>query len=278
MKKTKAELNDWLRPDYERSGLGELVRGKYASPAKGVTLVAWYGKKPREFATLISKCQQKIGNCFGSAFHRYDPKQVHATIIGLEGCRLGDGIKNKNFEDYGVESRVMNPATLIEFLRSSRLEPIQVKIGGYGRTQEFGFTSRDLHPFDRSFAIRGEIAVAMGWPVLRSMPLEKLRRSFTEVNVLHKEHRKETDVDDDFYFVLGHVTRNETSSDKIDQVQQELRMFLADVEPVSVTISRDSLTIAAYLDTQLPLDSTRRFRVTDPDLNGPTLLGLYPRC
>jgi hypothetical protein len=30
MKKAKSEANDWLRPEYRRSDLGEIVRGKYA--------------------------------------------------------------------------------------------------------------------------------------------------------------------------------------------------------------------------------------------------------
>ena len=30
MKEVKSELNDWLRPEYKRSDLGQLVRGKYA--------------------------------------------------------------------------------------------------------------------------------------------------------------------------------------------------------------------------------------------------------
>ena len=30
MKKAKSEDNDWLRPEYERSDLGKIVRGKYA--------------------------------------------------------------------------------------------------------------------------------------------------------------------------------------------------------------------------------------------------------
>ena len=30
MKKKKAESNDWLRPEYKRSDLGKIVRGKYA--------------------------------------------------------------------------------------------------------------------------------------------------------------------------------------------------------------------------------------------------------
>ena len=30
MKKVKSELKDWLRPEYKRSNLGPVVRGKYA--------------------------------------------------------------------------------------------------------------------------------------------------------------------------------------------------------------------------------------------------------
>lgn len=30
MKKVKSEANDWLRPEYKRSDLGSIVRGKYS--------------------------------------------------------------------------------------------------------------------------------------------------------------------------------------------------------------------------------------------------------
>ena len=30
MKKAKSEASDWLRPEYRRSDLGDIVRGKYA--------------------------------------------------------------------------------------------------------------------------------------------------------------------------------------------------------------------------------------------------------
>ena len=39
MKKVKAELNDWLRPEYKRSDFGEFVRGKYASRLRTSTNV-----------------------------------------------------------------------------------------------------------------------------------------------------------------------------------------------------------------------------------------------
>jgi len=37
MKKAKSELNDWLRPEYNRSDLGEIVRAKYAQRLKEST-------------------------------------------------------------------------------------------------------------------------------------------------------------------------------------------------------------------------------------------------
>ena len=37
MKKSETEKDDWLRPEYRRSDLGEIVRGKYASRLSEVT-------------------------------------------------------------------------------------------------------------------------------------------------------------------------------------------------------------------------------------------------
>jgi hypothetical protein len=39
MKKVKTELNDWSRPEYKRSDLGKVVRGKYASRIRASTNV-----------------------------------------------------------------------------------------------------------------------------------------------------------------------------------------------------------------------------------------------
>ena len=39
MKKTKSELNDWLRPEYKRSDFGKLERGKYAKRIRESTNV-----------------------------------------------------------------------------------------------------------------------------------------------------------------------------------------------------------------------------------------------
>jgi hypothetical protein len=39
MKKTKSELNDWLRPEYKQSDFGEFTRGKYAGRVRTSTNV-----------------------------------------------------------------------------------------------------------------------------------------------------------------------------------------------------------------------------------------------
>jgi hypothetical protein len=39
MKKAKSELNDWSRPEYKRSDLGKIVRGKYANRIRASTKV-----------------------------------------------------------------------------------------------------------------------------------------------------------------------------------------------------------------------------------------------
>ena len=39
MKKAKSELNDWSRPEYKRSDLGQVVKGKYASRIRASTNV-----------------------------------------------------------------------------------------------------------------------------------------------------------------------------------------------------------------------------------------------
>lgn len=39
MKKAKSEANDWLQPEYKRSDLGPIVRGKYARRIKVVSNV-----------------------------------------------------------------------------------------------------------------------------------------------------------------------------------------------------------------------------------------------
>ena len=59
-----------------------------------VALVACYGEKPPALKDLVAGMQAELGRFLGAAFVPYGMEQVHATIVGLEGMRVGDMIVN----------------------------------------------------------------------------------------------------------------------------------------------------------------------------------------
>lgn len=158
-----------------------------------VTLVAFYGEKPKELLHLIQYLQNLLAERLLSAFHPYQLEQVHGTIIGLEGHRGDTSIHNLNSD------AAVAPSLLLSFLRSPDFRPTTVRIGGYRHYHEYPFQSRGMHPYLRSFSIQGAIAVAMGWPASESQfptSLDELRRQFeSRLAVRHKWHRKPGDVD-----------------------------------------------------------------------------------
>jgi hypothetical protein len=240
-----------------------------------VTLVSFHGDKPSQFATLIRNCQNKLLEWLKSAFLPYHLDQVHGTIVGLEGWRFAEKIQNKNFLDLRNETRLVDPAALLEFVRSDKFPSIPLFIGGYRSGVDYGFESREKDPYERSFSFQKDIAVAMGWPTERSKPLNTLRRQFTTVNVLHKEHPTTHAVDDDYYFVLGRVDRRFANDTLLEDAAESIRGLLAS-EVTPITLSRNALSIVAYFDTQLPLGTSCRFSVTDGELDASALLDLYP--
>ena len=86
---------------------------------------------------------------------------MHGTIIGLEGYRIADKIKNANFESYLRQTRLVDPSALLEFIRSDDFPLIDVKIGGYLPSGQC-FESRSQDPYERSFSVQGNSLVAMG--------------------------------------------------------------------------------------------------------------------
>ena len=71
MRKVSEELDDWMRPEYNRSELGELVRGKYAA-----TQV--------EFAELVTLLVTCIGEDEKLNFQHHSPGNYRV------GHRVGD--------------------------------------------------------------------------------------------------------------------------------------------------------------------------------------------
>jgi len=61
MKKAKSELNDWGRPEYQRSDLGELVRGKYAKLFKRdreKVESEYHRLKPQDFDEAMTRAKR----------------------------------------------------------------------------------------------------------------------------------------------------------------------------------------------------------------------------
>ena len=241
-----------------------------------LTIVSHYGKKSVELINLISMLQDKLSECLGFAFKPYDMEQVHGTIIGLEGVFSVKGIVNKWFKENRDEERYMKSECLLEFIKSDVIKEIGIKIGGYHFHKDYGFTSREQHPFMRSFSIQGKIAVTMGWPIEADKyvkTLYQLRKNFEQVEVLHKWH-KDGYEDNDFFFVLGRIDREYINPLILERMASEIRLILAGIEE-TVTIGKNTMSIVAYIDPQLPTTTSGVFRFNDESLTPQLINHLY---
>jgi hypothetical protein len=239
-----------------------------------VTLVAHYGDKSAVLSNLVGHLHGRLRDLLGPAFRPYELEQVHGTVIGLEGCRLGRHLKNQNS---GVP---MDLRGLMEFLRGPRFQSIPVRIGGFHSRGEYPFRSRDVHPYLRSFSIQDEFVMARGWPHEGgSFPnsLDRLRRACQEFGVRHKWHRMEGEVDNDFFFVLGKLDRSATDPGVLESSTRMIRSELASRAETLLEITRDTLRLVGYVDRQLPRKTSCWFGLDEPDLVA-TLERLYSHC
>lgn len=224
-----------------------------------VTLVAYYGDKPPLIAQLINGAINELSNLLGNGFVPYSLQQVHGTIIGLEGRRADKHIINTNYAEMRNEIRSLDLKAALQILKEESLLPFDVTIGGFVDGGPYSFTSRDVVPYMRSFSIQGHFAVAMGWPYSNgkySKSIDQLRRAFNAANILHKYHGSPNAEDNDFFFVLGHIIKENTNQNQLLEAQGRLRSFFAAHEPVSVPISRNFLRVVAYVDEKLPPETS----------------------
>lgn len=242
-----------------------------------LTLVSHYGEKATDCAQLIRNLQQFLAGSLGGSFRPYSVEQVHGTIVGLEGVRGGDRIRNENFRRYRHEERLVDLEGLLGFLRSSAAPDFTIQIGSFDAARDYGFISQGRHPFVRSFSVQGETAVAMGWPFENGeFPplLDQLRRRLQQFGVLHKWHQREEDVDNDFFFVLGHVAGSATPEQRT-MAEQHLREQMARMTPLLLPVTLHTLSFVAYTDRQLPPDTSRVFKVSDATTTAGTLAGVF---
>jgi hypothetical protein len=227
-----------------------------------LTLVAFYGPKPDPLADLVRTLQAALRSLLGPAFSAYAIEQVHGTVVGLEGWRVGPDVLNAKLSRARGRPCPMDLAGLLRYLGVTPRLPLRIRVGGFQQAKGYPFTSRGLHPWVRSFALRGPVAVAMGWPAKGDwypMSLDQLRRECTEYGVLHKYHEEPTDIDNDFFFVLGRVERDAIPREKADAAENALREMLSKLGPLDIEMGTRDLSVVAYLDTQLPMASSRRY-------------------
>lgn len=256
-----------------------------------ITLVSLYQEKPKELADLINHCQNAIAGMSGIEFTRYDLRQIHATLLGLERV-TGSSMHNLNLAKYRSQLKTMDIQGFLNCLRLSGYVPFQVQIGGF-QNRDYPFTSRGQRPYDRSFLIQGNKAVMMGWPVhgqLRTpgsttlellreaqiypSTLDTIRRTAQAFNILHAYHRASTDVDNDFYFRIGLVSETLNSSLK-RSLEGSIREFLSRAEPIILDITGSDLSVASYEDEALPLSSTKVLPLRDTKLTQELIRSLY---
>lgn len=252
------------------------VKYSQAPTEMNLTLVAFHGSKPDPLLQLVAALQTALYSELGPAFSPYAMEQVHATILGLEGWRVGVEAFNDHVLEISGRSAAMDLRGLLQFIVDA--PPFQIRIGGFNAVSSYPFTSRGMHPYTRSFVLNGSSAVLIGWPVAGDaypMTLDALRREGKRYNVLHKYYQKEGDIDNDLFLVLGRVDRSLVSDEKAEFVQGRLRKLLAGQKPLDLPVRADDFSVVAYTDPQLPIASSMRYSLPDALTRVGELMQLY---
>lgn len=235
-----------------------------------VSLVAFYGNKPVELASLIQKLQTHLANhqLLQDKFVPYQLAQVHGTIMGCEGWRTNVGVVNQWFKEKRQETKYIDFAGLISYFQHQVKLPIMIRFGGYDRNTNYNFLSRDRHLYQRSFQLQSAdnntIPVLIGWSWQDrgvTLAIDNLRRDLQRFNLLHKYHATPDDIDNDFYLRLGTIATKLTLSD-IEAIATDIRNILA-AQPLYVPIRLKNLAFAQYQDLSLTPVTTKIIPVTE---------------
>ncbi|MFY7802417.1 MAG: hypothetical protein ACOVQ7_03225 [Limnoraphis robusta] len=230
-----------------------------------VSLVAFYGKKSPEFTLVIQELQQHLSDLLPGVFERYALESIHATLLGCEGVKTERGILSKWFLERREEYRIVDFSGLINSIQNSSQFPMKIQFAGYELSVDYGFNSRNKHPYERSFCFQNEIAVFMGWPMRSGtiiMEIDNLRRSAENFNLLHKYHGNPNAVDNDCYLRIG-VLNSIVSVEKIQEVEQNIQERLRRRSPLELSLSLDNLCFVQYHDYTLPLATTQVIPLKD---------------
>lgn len=250
-----------------------------------LTLVAYYGQKPLALARLIQKLQQQLTDQLGKNFIPYELEQVHATIIGCEGIRDDRGIINHWFATLRGETKYIDFVGLINYLQQTPHLPLEIVFSGYQPERDYGFLSRQQHPCDRSLTIQtiksqastkdNAIPVMLGWSMKNNLitsAIDRLRRDCQQVNLLHKYHARDSDVDNDLYLRLG--TIEGVTKESLTTVHGQIICQMQHLAPTKIPLSQDDLAIVKYRELSLSVTSTQTYKITDLRENPEILIGL----
>ena len=242
-----------------------------------LTLVSHYGPKPPALARLIIELQELLGQQLGTSFLPYALEQVHATVVGLEGVRVGDKVRGENVWKLRGEERWIDFESLLNFMRSPSFPEFTVQAGGFRAGDNYGFVSQGQPPQVRSFSLRNETAVAMGWPRAGDCfpsTLEALRRRFQAFGILHKWHARPEDEDNDWFFVLGRTQPGIVPSTRL-AAEASVRLWLESRPPCLISVTPQTLRFVAYIDARLCPKQSRVLDWADAGMTAALIASVY---
>ena len=237
---------------------------------KNLSLVAFYGHKPVELINLIQKLQEHLANhpLVQDQFIPYQIEQVHGTIIGCEGFPTESGIISKWFHELRQETRYIDLPGLINHLQHQVNLPLSIRFAGFEPNTNYNFLSRDQHPYFRSWqlqlAAEQTIPVLIGWSWSNngvSLAIDNLRRDLQQFNLLHKYHKTDQAIDNDFYLRLGTIDRLLTPSE-IEEIATDMGDLLANLPALYIPINLENLVLVEYQDLSLTPATTRIIPIT----------------
>ena len=246
-------------------------KNKYSEySTKNLSLVAFYGHKPIELINLIQKLQEHLTNhpLVQHQFIPYQLEQVHGTIIGCEGFPTESGIISKWFHELRQETRYIDLPGLINHLQHQVNLPLLIRFAGFERNTNYNFLSRDQHPYFRSWqlqpVVEQTIPVLIGWSWSNngvSLAIDNLRRDLQQFNLLHKYHKTDQAIDNDFYLRLGTIDRLLTSSE-IEAIATDMRDLLETLPGLYIPINLENLVLVEYQDLSLTPATTKIIPLT----------------
>ena len=219
-------------------------------PAQLITMVALYGIKTGDLKRLLETVQAILGERLRGGFQPYSLDQIHGTVIRLDGVADAQSglIINPRYAEFTGMPHGMDHARALEIVTAHLTPPLSIRIGGYGPATPATFSSRGQHPYERMFSGPGNAFVLMGWPAatvaqgISARPLDRLRRTMNEANIVHWYHDSPTGIDNDFHLVVGH--HDGVSPAEAAAAVDAVRTYLAQ-HPVQIDVGVDQVSIIA---------------------------------